>query len=198
MATKQEQGEQTKRALVDAAAAEFRVAGYAGAGVDAIARRAGLTSGAFYRHFGSKNDIFTVVVAEGLEHIARRLREARESMPSLWEDEFVDFYFGRPYRETVATGCVLPSLAAEIGRSDESARTAFAAGLNTAAHEFADRLTSLPGDVARSRALAVLAVMTGGVTLARAVGSGSMADEIAAAAAHTVLRLLTDPAPTSY
>lgn len=197
MATRQEQGERSRRALIDAAAAEFRVAGYAGAGVDAIAERAGLTSGAFYRHFASKGAIFTVVVAEGLEHIARSVALAQGDSRGLWEREFIEFYFGQPYRESVETGCVLPGLAAEIARADAGAREAFAAGLDAAARAFAHQLGDLPASVARGRALAVLAAMTGGVTLARAVGPGTMADEIAAAAAQTVLRLLTDPRSAS-
>ena len=193
MATKQEQGEQSRRALIDAAAAEFRVTGYAGAGVDAIAKRAGLTSGAFYRHFASKSALFTVVVAEGLDQITRSLTLAQDESQGLWEHAFIDFYFGRPYRESVETGCVLPSLAAEIARADANARAAFAAGLETAARAFAHQFTALPEDVAQDRALAILAVMTGGVTLARAVGPGATADAIAASSAQTVLHLLTDP-----
>ena len=195
MASRQEQGEQSRRALIDAAAAEFRRSGYAGAGVDAIAARAGLTSGSFYRHFASKNEIFAVVVAEGLDHIASNIRQVQGDGQVRWEREFIDFYFGTPYREEVESGCVLPSLAAEIARADERARAAFARGLDTAAGEFASRLSSLPKDLAQGRALSILAVMTGAVTLARAVGPGAMADEIAAAAAGTVLHLLIDPVP---
>ena len=52
--------------LVEAAGRGFRESGFGGAGVDALAKGAGLTSGAFYAHFDSKAEAFRLAVADGL------------------------------------------------------------------------------------------------------------------------------------
>ena len=46
--------ETTRRKVTEAAGRKFRKHGYAGVGIDALAKAAGVTSGAIYGHFGSK------------------------------------------------------------------------------------------------------------------------------------------------
>lgn len=62
MALKQERAEQTRRALLLAAAEVFDEFGYAGASITRILKRAGVTAGALYFHFGSKEDLAKAVM----------------------------------------------------------------------------------------------------------------------------------------
>ncbi|MEU4177390.1 ScbR family autoregulator-binding transcription factor [Streptomyces sp. NPDC026589] len=62
MALKQERAEQTRRALLLAAAEVFDEYGYAGASITRILKRAGVTAGALYFHFGSKEDLAKAVM----------------------------------------------------------------------------------------------------------------------------------------
>ena len=55
-----------RQRLVEAAGRGFRTGGFGGAGVDALAKGAGLTSGAFYAHFDSKAEAFRLVVSAGI------------------------------------------------------------------------------------------------------------------------------------
>src|SRR6185369_9125911 len=55
-----------KARLVEAAGRGFRTGGFGGTGVDALAKGAGLTSGAFYAHFDSKAEAFRLVVSDGI------------------------------------------------------------------------------------------------------------------------------------
>ncbi|MFK0252369.1 ScbR family autoregulator-binding transcription factor [Streptomyces sp. NPDC090445] len=59
---KQERAEQTRRALLHAAAEVFDEFGYAGAGITRILKRAGVTAGALYFHFGSKEGLAKAVM----------------------------------------------------------------------------------------------------------------------------------------
>lgn len=59
---KQERAEQTRRALLHAAAEVFDEFGYAGASITRILKRAGVTAGALYFHFGSKQDLAKAVM----------------------------------------------------------------------------------------------------------------------------------------
>jgi AcrR family transcriptional regulator len=59
--TKAEQGEASRATLVRAARELFTERGYGGVGTEEIVRRAKLTRGALYHHFGGKKDLFRAV-----------------------------------------------------------------------------------------------------------------------------------------
>lgn len=61
---RQERAERTRRAILDAAAAEFDAHGYEGARLDRIIERTDATKGAVYFHFPSKLDIARALVEE--------------------------------------------------------------------------------------------------------------------------------------
>ncbi|GHF10561.1 gamma-butyrolactone-binding protein [Streptomyces fumanus] len=60
---KQERAERTRAAVVLAASEEFKERGFAGASVSRIADRAGVTLGAVYFHFPSKNELARDIVS---------------------------------------------------------------------------------------------------------------------------------------
>jgi AcrR family transcriptional regulator len=74
--TQAERSAATRAALLDAARALFAERGFAGAGRDDIARRAGVTRGALYHHFASKQDLFVAVVEAMEAELGTRLIEA--------------------------------------------------------------------------------------------------------------------------
>jgi AcrR family transcriptional regulator len=86
--TQAERTDTTRRALLDAGLALFCERGYAEVGVDEIAERAGLTSGALYHHFGSKAGLFRAVYEELMTNTSARIAQARaaSSAPSLIDD----------------------------------------------------------------------------------------------------------------
>ena len=58
MRRKQQRSEETRARLLEAAEACFSESGYDGTGVAKICRRAGVSKGAFYHHFETKQAIF--------------------------------------------------------------------------------------------------------------------------------------------
>ena len=64
-----DQKEKTRQKMLEAAGRGFRKYGYAGIGVDGLAKAAGVTSGAFYSHFGSKDGAFEVALIAGLDEV---------------------------------------------------------------------------------------------------------------------------------
>jgi AcrR family transcriptional regulator len=73
MPTQVERSEATIGDLVDAARQLFGDGGYAATSLDAIANAAGVTKGAVYHHFGSKDALFEAVFEREQERLARRL-----------------------------------------------------------------------------------------------------------------------------
>jgi AcrR family transcriptional regulator len=68
--------------LLEAAAAEFVERGYAGASLQAIARRAGLTRGAIYWNFKNKQELFLTLLDERIDEPARALMRLTENAPA--------------------------------------------------------------------------------------------------------------------
>ncbi|MCG8593069.1 MAG: TetR/AcrR family transcriptional regulator [Kiloniellales bacterium] len=177
---KQAQKEQTRRRMVDAASRSFRAHGYAGIGVDAVAKAAGSTSGAFYAHFGSKTAAFEAAVASGLDEVIEALPGIQAEHGTEWVRVFADYYLGRAHREDLACGCAMTTLSPEVVRAGAETRELYEARMKKIVKLAAKGLAGGGKGERRSRAWAMLGTLIGGLTLARAVRDEALAEEIAA------------------
>ncbi|MEA2438884.1 MAG: hypothetical protein QOH76_308 [Thermoleophilaceae bacterium] len=90
----------SRESLLDAAARVFTERGYRGATVDAIAEAAGLSKGAFYWHFESKDELMLAVLAERVERPVKELIELirsagpEENISSVATSRFAEFLEG--------------------------------------------------------------------------------------------------------
>jgi AcrR family transcriptional regulator len=75
MSTRAQAAEVTRTRLIDAAIERFAADGL-GASFDAVATDVGVTKGALYHHFGSKEDLVAVVYKEAIRRHADRVVEA--------------------------------------------------------------------------------------------------------------------------
>jgi len=176
MRYKPEHVEATRARVLEVSGRQFREHGFAGIGVDALAKAADVTSGAFYNHFGSKAAAFAAVVTSGVARVGDGLALARRVYGAKWLQAAAAYYLGADHRRDVGGGCVLPSLSAEVSRADPATRQAYEAELVKAASLIAE---GLPGAPDRSAAWPILALMAGGVLLARGVHDEAVAKEIA-------------------
>jgi AcrR family transcriptional regulator len=71
----------TRARLLEAAAEVFSEQGYAGAGIDSIASRAGVTGGALYKHFASKAELLLAVVEQAVHALPLSERLAASEAP---------------------------------------------------------------------------------------------------------------------
>ena len=165
--------------LVDAAGRGFRESGFGGAGVDALARGAGLTSGAFYAHFDSKAEAFRLAVADGLAMLRNGIVAFQRQHGRNWRDPFVDFYLGERMQVGLDEACGLPSFSPDVARADDATRAVYEAELELLVETLA---TGFRGAHARQRALALLGVLSGAAAMARAVKGERVRREILAAA----------------
>lgn len=156
------QKSESRERLVRESGALAKRDGFAASGVDALARAAGMTSGAFYKHFAGKEALFADVVERELAST----RALFESLPSREHLLLaVDGYLSLGHVRRPEVGCVLPTLASEIGRASAETRARFERALCELESVLADKL----GDPAI--ASAILALCVGAVTVARAQAS---------------------------
>jgi TetR/AcrR family transcriptional regulator, transcriptional repressor for nem operon len=183
-----EQKEQTRQRILEAAGRGFRKGGFAGVGVDGLAKEAGVTSGAFYVHFNSKATAFEEVLTAGLSKLRATIERLQSTHGSKWWREFVRHYLGPRRMCDLADSCALQSLASEVARSDDASRSAFEAELRKIAALIAAGPRAEIGPKNSEDAFAALAQLVGAVTLARAVSDPALAQKIASAAEKSLLR----------
>ena len=75
----QQRSEETRARILDAAIRRFAIAGYEVASVDDICTEAGVSKGAFYHHFPTKQAIFLALMQAWLAKIDVDLDAAREA-----------------------------------------------------------------------------------------------------------------------
>jgi AcrR family transcriptional regulator len=179
--------EKSRALIVDAAGRGFRKQGYGGIGVDGLAREAGVTHGAFYGHFRSKAEAFGAAVVAGLSDLRHGIETVRDEHGAGWVAKFAAFYMGHKRTCDLADACNLPSLSAEIERADPAIRADYEVELRQVMEAVALGLPEGTETERQARAWVLLSLLTGGVTLARAVPSQATSKEIAAAVESAVL-----------
>jgi len=180
----------TRRRIVEAAGRRFKEDGIDGTGLAAVMSDAGLTNGAFYAHFESKEDLVANVLAD-------QVRTQRVRVDSLPEDRtgleaFLGWYLSAEHRDNCADGCPSAALLDEIARRPDATRQAFAGEMTSYVDAIASRLDPADPEAARTDALTLVASMAGTLQLARALTDRDLSDQLLARGLETALRLAED------
>jgi TetR/AcrR family transcriptional repressor of nem operon len=183
----------TRRRIIDAAGRRLKGDGIAGSGIATLMADVGLTNGAFYAHFDSKEDLVANALAE-------QLREQRESFRAMPLEQIVRAYLSIEHRENPEDGCPSAALLDEIGRSTDATKRAYTDGLLGVIDDIAERLAPDDPRSARVKTLSVLALMGGTLEVSRALADRQLADEVLEQGIQTALALLgadpqADPPP---
>jgi TetR/AcrR family transcriptional repressor of nem operon len=182
----------TRQRIVETAGRRFKQDGIDGAGVAGVMSDAGLTNGAFYAHFASKEDLVANVLADQL----RTQRQSLDSQPSdqAGLEAFVRSYLSPQHRDQCADGCPSAALLDEIARRPAATRQLFTDELMGVIDDIASRLDPTHVDAARTDALTVFGLMVGTLQLARALTDPDLSDQLLARGVETALKLLDDRA----
>jgi len=183
----QEIYEDTRERILHAASRGFRSHGYNGIGVNTLAKDAGVTSGAFYGYFRSKEEAFLATVVDGLEEYRAGIKAFQTDHGADWSVALADYYVGRKHRQDLACGCALPTLSPEVIRSDRRVRSAYQTELIKLNNAVAAGLLTGTATEKRDTAWVILSVLAGGITLARAVWDEALAEQIATAVHHATV-----------
>jgi len=181
MRYKADQKEQTRQKILDAAGRGFRKHGYAGIGVDGLAKAAGVTSGAFYSHFGSKDGAFEVALTTGLDEVIKGIPQFQQEHGTNWVRAFAEYYLGKQHRHNLDCGCAMAALTPEVVRFGTKVHTTFEKKMNKIADLISNGLAGDSKDERRTRAWSMLGVLIGGINVARAMKSTKAAEEVAEA-----------------
>src|SRR6266496_1442232 len=102
----------TRQRILEAAGRRFKEGGIDGSGVAAVMADAGLTNGAFYAHFSSKEDLVANVLADQLRAQRQNVDTERSGRAGL--EAFIRAYLSPQHRDQCADGCPSAALLDEI------------------------------------------------------------------------------------
>lgn len=158
-----DQKDNTRRRILDVAARRFRGEGVAAAGVAALMQDAGLTNGAFYVHFKSKQHLVEEVLVDAMD---RRLAKIKQGYAAgVGTEQAIRDYLSPLERDATTMGCPTAALVGEIAHHSATLRGLFTGRLA----EFLDLMASHLPSGRRGDATALFGLMVGTLQLARAV-----------------------------
>src|SRR3954453_7163370 len=174
MRYRKDQKQTTRQRILEAAGRRFKQDGIDGAGVATVMSDAGLTNGAFYGHFRSKEDLVANVLADQL----RAQRQSFDAQPAdrAGLEAFIRAYLSPEHRDQSADGCPSAALLDEIARRPAATKRVFADELTATMDEVGERIAPTDADAARTDALALFGLMVGTLQLARALTDRKQSD----------------------
>ena len=179
MRVSKEAAAENRRRILSAATRLFRERGIDGAGVDAITEAAGLTHGAFYSQFGSKEAV-----------VVEALRLVLDESNALWVqgasgadrrralESIIDGYLSPRHRNALGRGCAVAALGSDLPRQSRKARAVFTRRLEEGLEVLAGLVPAKAASRRHDVAIQLFSAMVGALILARAVGEESLSRRI--------------------
>jgi len=176
--------------MIDASARRFKRDGFDGAGISTLVADAGLTNGAFYGHFASKDDLIATVVGEQIAAqvaIVEALPPGLESLAA-----FARQYLSAAHRDNPGDGCPSAALLDEIARQNEAAREAYTDGAKGMIAAISKHLDADADNEESTRdcAIGLYTMLVSSLQLARAVTDPELSDRILSAAFRNAMELI--------
>jgi TetR/AcrR family transcriptional repressor of nem operon len=139
---------------------------------------AGLTNGALYTHFASKDDLVATTITD-------QLRTQRDALHAMADDPdaipaFLGMYLSKTHRDTPADGCPSGAMLANIARSSAVVKDAYTAGVIEVGDALAAHLdlTDDPEAGGRLAAIALLSCLIGTVQMARSINDPDLSQAV--------------------
>jgi TetR/AcrR family transcriptional regulator, transcriptional repressor for nem operon len=180
------QAAENRQTVINAASRLFREHGFDGIGLKDLMEGAGLTQGAFYKQFASKEDLAAQASRRALESASRRWSAAAEANPKDPLGAVIAFYLSPEHREERMDGCPIVALGSDAARESSDVKASFEAGIKAHLEVLGRMVAEMNGNAPKSKAMAILSTMVGALTLSRVVNDPDLARAFLDAAAQQV------------
>lgn len=168
--------------IVEAAARAIRRSGYDGTGVADIMKEAGLTHGAFYAHFASREAMLAEAADRaGAESNAIAAKVLAAAPPEQALQALVQVYLSKEHLASIETGCPISALGSEMPRQTPEVRRAATQRIKEMIDLVARQYPDWGQPGAHERALVTVATMVGTLMLARAVDDAALSEALCSA-----------------
>ena len=177
---------ENRESVINVASRLFRERGFDGIGLKDLMKGAGLTQGAFYKQFESKEDLAAQASSRALESAFRRWSTEAQANPKDPLGAVMAFYLSLEHRDGRMDGCPVVALGSDAARQSSEVKASFEAGIKTHLELLARLIGATNGKQPDKKAIAILSTMVGAVTLSRAINDSDLAQAILDAAADQV------------
>jgi TetR/AcrR family transcriptional repressor of nem operon len=179
MNAKAERKERSHETILESAARLVRERGISGASVGDVMKGAGMTVGGFYAHFSSKEDLIDDALRRTAGTLLERLFARIEDKPVPDRAEVIlKRYLSAAHRDEQTMGCPLPAVVGEIGTTAGQHGKVLGEVVDAIAQRLAEQLPGAQTGSARTVAVGLVALMVGGLSLARALRGTPLSDEV--------------------
>jgi TetR/AcrR family transcriptional regulator, transcriptional repressor for nem operon len=169
--------------IVSAAARAIRRSGYDGTGVADIMKEAGLTHGAFYAHFASREAMLAEAAALACAESATAAADVvARTPPDKTLEAMLQAYLSKAHVQQVELGCPLAALGSETSRQAPEVRRVTTRHIKAMVDLISRQSPDWGQAAAHEQALVTLATMVGALLLARAVDEPALSDSLLDAA----------------
>ena len=180
------QAAENRETVINVASRLFRERGFDGIGLKDLMEGAGLTQGAFYKQFESKEDLAEQASRRALESASQRWSAAIAENPDDPLGAVLGFYLSTGHNEEKMDGCPVVALGSDVARQGVNVKAVFEAGIKAYLDVLGRLIADTDSQESRGKAMAVLSTMVGAVTLSRAVNDPDLSRAILDAAAKHV------------
>lgn len=194
MRVSRSQAAENRQTVINVASRLFREHGIDGIGLKDLMKGAGLTQGAFYKQFASKDDLAAQAARRALEIARSRWTAAAEVNPQDPLGALIAFYLSMEHRAERRDGCPIAALGSDAARQGVELKASFEAGIKEHIEMLGRWIGETDSEESKGRAMAILATMVGAVVISRAVNDEQLAKEFLEAAAKWVMGLAADDA----
>lgn len=175
--------EATHERIVSVAARAIRRSGYAGTGVADIMKEAGLTHGAFYAHFKSREAMLAEAAGQAsAEAAAAAAAAVAHARPGKALAAMLHGYLSKEHVAQPERGCPLVALGSETSRQTPAVRRVATRHIKEMVDLLARQAPDWGQPQAHQRALVTISTMVGALLLARAVDEPGLSEGLRQAA----------------
>ena len=180
------QAEKNRQTVIDVASHLFREHGFDGIGLKDLMEGAGLTQGAFYKQFASKDDLAAQAARRALESAFHRWSATAAANPQDPLGAVVAFYLSMEHCTERMDGCPVVALGSDAARQGADVKASFEAGIGEYLELLGRWVGEADGEKPGGKAMAILSTMVGAVVLSRAVNDEGLSRQFLQAAASGV------------
>ncbi len=169
------QAAENRQTVINVAGRLFREHGFDGIGLKDLMEGAGLTQGAFYKQFASKEDLIKQASRRALESAAQRCRDGAAANPSDPFGALISFYLSSGHREDRMDGCPIVALGSDAARQGAEVKASFEAGIKAHLGVLGSLISASSREKPDDKTMVIFSTMVGALMLSRVINDPDLA-----------------------
>jgi TetR/AcrR family transcriptional regulator, transcriptional repressor for nem operon len=186
MRVSRSQAAENRETVINVASRLFRERGFDGIGLKDLMKGAGLTQGAFYKQFVSKEDLAAQASRRAMESATHRWSAATAAKDEDPLCAVIAFYLSMDHRGEKKDGCPIVALGSDAARQGMDVKASFEAGIKEHLEILGRFIAETNGEESEGKAMAILSTMVGALMLSRVVNDPDLAQAFLEAATDQV------------